>query len=336
MDPFFLPIQFNGPPNKIQYPQKILLCGSCFTEHIGHQLAEMKFDVLQNPNGILFDPLSVVHSLISYIKPQKYRQEDLFYLNELWQCWDHHSRFSETRQQFALDKINESQQRAHEFLKQADWLIITLGSSFFYTLNEQNRPVANCHRAPGGWFTKKLLSIDEMLASLDEAIHRLMGLNSSLQILFTISPVRHIRDGVIENNRSKARLIEVVHQLVQKFNRTFYFPAYELVIDVLRDYRFYDKDLVHPNYMATNYVLESFMQHYVHPDARTLADEIRKLAISRKHRPTHPDTSAHRRFLDEQLIKTRELAAKYPYLNFSEELAYFLGGEGGNYESVKV
>ena len=103
MDPFFLPIQFNGPPNKIQYPQKILLCGSCFTEHIGHQLAEMKFDVLQNPNGILFDPLSVVHSLISYIKPQKYRQEDLFYLNELWQSWDHHSRFSETRQQFALD-----------------------------------------------------------------------------------------------------------------------------------------------------------------------------------------------------------------------------------------
>ncbi len=119
---------------------------------------------------------------------------------------------------------------------------------------------------PGDWFAKKLLPVEEMLAVLDEAIHRLLDFNPKLQIMFTISPVRHIRDGVIENNRSKARLIEVVHQLVGKFNRTYYFPAYELVIDVLRDYRFYDKDLVHPNYMATNYVVENFMEHYVHPE----------------------------------------------------------------------
>ncbi len=131
-----------------------------------------------------------------------------------------------------------------------------------------------------------------MLAVLDEAMHRILDLNPKLQIVFTISPVRHIRDGVIENNRSKARLIEVAHQLVSKFNRTYYFPAYELVIDVLRDYRFYDKDLVHPNYMATNYVVENFMEHYVHADPRLLSEEIRKLQISRKHRPLHP---GHRR-----------------------------------------
>ena len=323
MDPFFLPIQICEPAERIRYPQKILLTGSCFTEHIGQHLQDMKFDILQNPNGILFDPLSVACSLISYLKPDLFQSDDLFFHNELWQSWKHHGQFSDTDQQNVLNKINDSQRTAHDFLKQADWLIITLGSSFAYFLTEKKKSVANCHRAPAGWFTKKLLPVEEMLAVLDEAIHRLFDVNPNLQIVFTISPVRHIRDGVIENNRSKARLIEVAHQLVSKFNRTYYFPAYELVIDVLRDYRFYDKDLVHPNYMATNYVVENFMEHYVHPDARLLAEEIRKLQISRRHRALHPGTEAHRRFLKEQYDKTLELAAKYPFLDFETELRHF-------------
>jgi hypothetical protein len=323
VDPFFLPIEIQAPAEKIRYPQKIILTGSCFTEHIGHHLSDMKFDILQNPNGILFDPLSVADSLISYLKPDLYRVEDLFLYNELWQSWKHHGLYSGMNQQSVLDKINQSQQAAHSFLKKADWLIITLGSAFAYLLKEQNKMVANCHRAPATWFTKKLLSVEEILAVLDEAMHRLFDINSQLQIVYTISPVRHIRDGVIENNRSKARLIEVAHQLVSKFNRTYYFPAYELVIDILRDYRFYDKDLVHPNYMATNYVVEHFMEYYVHPDARMLAEEIRKLQISRRHRALHPETEAHRRFLKEQYNKTIELAGKYPFLNFETELKHF-------------
>ena len=323
MDPFFLPIQIHAPADRIRYPQKIMLTGSCFTEHIGHHLQDLKFDILQNPNGIIFDPLSVASGLISYLEPRVYKPEDLFFFNELWQSWNHHSIFSETDQQQTIQKMNESQQAAHAFLKQANWLIITLGSAFSYHLKEKNKPVANCHRAPGDWFTKKLLTTEEMLASLDEAIHRIMDFNPSVQILFTISPVRHIRDGVIENNRSKARLIEVVHLLVSKFNRTYYFPAYELVIDVLRDYRFYDKDLVHPNYMATNYVLENFMEYYVQPEARMLAEEIRKLQVSLKHRALHPDTNAHRRFLREQYVKTLELSGKYPFLDFKNELEHF-------------
>jgi GSCFA family protein len=323
MDPFFLPIQIPVPAERISYPQKILLTGSCFTEHIGLHLSDMKFETLQNPNGILFDPLSVAYSLISYLKPAIYRSEDLFFHNELWQSWKHHGQFSDTGQQNVLGKINRSQQAAHYFLKQADWLIITLGSAFNYVLKEQNKPVANCHRAPAGWFIKKLQPVENMLAALDEALHRLFAFNPGLQIVFTISPVRHIRDGVIENNRSKARLIEVAHQLVSKFNRVYYFPAYELVIDVLRDYRFYDKDLVHPNYMATNYVLENFMEHYMNPETRLLAEEIRKLQSSYKHRALHPDTEAHRRFLQEQYARTLELAEKYPFLDFKPELLHF-------------
>ncbi len=325
MEPFFLNIHIPSPAELVHYPQKILLSGSCFTEHIGNHLADMKFDILQNPNGILFDPLSVAKSLISYIEPVEYRDGDLFYYNELWQSWNHHSFFSMGTKEEALRLINRSQQKAHQFLKQADWLIITLGSSFSYILAESGQSVANCHRAPGNWFKKKLLPTDEMLAVMDEALHRLFDFNPAVKIIFTISPVRHIRDGVIENNRSKARLIELVHQLVNKFDNCYYFPAYELVIDVLRDYRFYDRDLVHPNFMATQFVLEHFMENYVDSDSRVIAEEIRKLQISRKHRALHPDTDAHRRFLKEQLEKTRELSIQYPMINFQQELDHFSG-----------
>lgn len=326
MDPFFLPIHINPPADQIRYPQKIMLCGSCFTEHIGQQLTDMKFDVLQNPNGILFDPLSVSTSLISYLEPGLYKPEELFFYQELYQSWNHHGIFSSTNRLKTLEGINQSQKNAHRFLKQADWLILTLGSAFSYHLKEKNKPVANCHRAPGDWFTKKLLTVEEMLATLDEAIHRMMDFNSGLKIIFTISPVRHIRDGVIENNRSKARLIEVVHQLVGKFNRTYYFPAYELVIDVLRDYRFFDKDLVHPNYVATQYVMEKFMEFFVDADSGQLAEEIRKLQISRKHRALHPDTEAHRQFIRDQYSRTLTMANKYPFLDFRDELEYFKQG----------
>ena len=327
MDSFFLPIQISSPVQRIRYPQKIMLTGSCFTEHIGGQLAEMKFDVLQNPNGILFDPVSVAQSLISYIRPVLYKTDDLFYYNELWQSWNHHSLFSATMREKALNGINHSQQLAFRFLKEADWLVITLGSAFGYILEETGKPVANCHRAPAGWFRKKLFPIEEMLAQMDESLHRIKEFNPGLKIIFTVSPVRHIRDGVIENNRSKARLIEVVHQLVNKFDQCYYFPAYELVVDVLRDYRFFDRDLVHPNYTATQYVLEYFLENYMEADSKWLAGEIRKLQISKKHRALHPDTEGHARFLREQLQKTRDLAARYPAINFQEELDHFSAGQ---------
>ncbi len=323
MESFFLPIQINPPSERIRYQQKILLTGSCFTQHIGNYMEVVKFDVLQNPNGILFDPLSVAGSLVSYVEGKQYQKSDLFFLNDLWQSWKHHGLFSDTSQKRCLEKINESQSAAHEFLKKSDWLIITLGSAFSYTLKENQMPVANCHRAPADWFTKKLLSIEDMLAVFDETLHRLLHFNPVLKIIFTVSPVRHIRDGVTENNRSKARLIETVHHFVNKFDRIYYFPAYELVIDVLRDYRFFDKDLVHPNYQATAFVLDNFMQHYVESSSRNIAEEIKKIQTAYRHRALHPDTEAHKRFLNEYLLKTKALAEQYPFLDFKKEIDYF-------------
>ncbi len=320
---YMLDINIPTPKESINYREPILLTGSCFTEHIGNSLQELKFEVLQNPHGILFDPASVASSLVSYVQNKQYTANDLIYLNEVWQSWQHHSRFSHIDQETSLQLINASQQRAHEFLKTAKWLIITLGSSFSYRLTENGVPVANCHRAPGQWFRKHLMTIEEINTVLDNSLYQVLKFNPSLRVIFTVSPVRHIRDGVIDNNRSKARLIEVVHHLVNKFDRLYYFPAYELVIDVLRDYRFYDIDMVHPNYPATSFVLEHFMKHFTDAESQQVAAEVQRVVIARKHKAFHPATEAHRKFLKSHLDKAKELQAKYPFLKLQEEIDYF-------------
>ncbi len=331
---FQLPISYPSLRPPIRYGDKILLTGSCFTEHIANALRDWKFATLLNPNGILFDAASVASSLISYIHPKRYTAEDLAFFNELWQSWQHHSHFSGTDQSAVLAAINASQERAHGFLREADWLVITLGSSFSYRLATVVPPallsgsgalgaVANCHRAPGQQFVKHLLTIEEIVSALDSCLHQLFYFNPGLKVLFTVSPVRHSRDGVVENNRSKARLLESVHHLVSKFDRLFYFPAYELVIDVLRDYRFYDIDMVHPNYAATQFVLEQFVDYGIDGDSRPVLEEVKKLVAARRHRPLHPGTAAHARFRQEQYERCIDLARRHPVLDLQEELDYF-------------
>lgn len=341
---FMLKINLPKAEKLIDHQQKILSVGSCFTEHIGNALTEMKFQVLQNPNGILFDPVSVCSSLISYIHNKQYASEDLFYLNELWQSWQHHSRFSGMDKELVLNRINQSQSLAHQFLKEADWLIITLGSAFNYRLQgdvsksagipqvshlENAGAVANCHRAPSQFFQKNLLTVAEIIEKLDNTIHQLFYFNRKLNIIFTISPVRHIRDGVVENNRSKARLIEAVHHMVSKFARLHYFPSYELVIDVLRDYRFYDIDMVHPNYPATEFVLQKFMQTFMSDETSALSEEFKKIAIAWKHKPSHPATEGHKKFMRTYLEKLKNYQVIYPNLDFEKELEYFSKAEAG-------
>ena len=334
---FMVNIDPRKSPKQISYSDKILLVGSCFTEHIGNSLADLKFSILQNPSGILFDPHSVSKSLLSYVECKHYSNNDFFQLNEVWHSWSHHSRFSHTDLSEAVRIVNESQKNAHEFLKDADWIIITLGSSFSYQLTEQAirtkefsaKPplgglgVANCHRAPAQWFNKQLMTIEQIVSDLETSLQRLLQFNSRLNIIFTVSPVRHIRDGVIDNNRSKARLIEAVHHLVNKYDNLHYFPAYELMIDVLRDYRFYDVDLVHPNYMATEFVLEKFAEACVDDDSRKLMSEVQTIVTARKHKAFQPETQAHKQFLKTYHERTKELKRNYPFLDLAEEINYF-------------
>lgn len=330
-------LNFDPPKlsKQISYRDKLMLVGSCFTEHIGNALGDAKFTLLQNPNGILFDPVSVCGSLISYVNNKQYNESDLFLLNEVWNSWQHHSRFSHIDRTEGLRVINESQKRAHEFLKEVDWLVITLGTSFSYRLTNFNSSarmfsngehpvaVANCHRAPAQWFSKHLLSIQEIIEALDLCMHQLFQFNPRLKIIFTVSPVRHIRDGVVDNNRSKARLIEAVHHMVNKFDKLYYFPSYEIVIDILRDYRFYDIDFVHPNYLATDFVLQKFATSCLDEEARQVMEELKKINIARRHKAFQPTTDAHKQFLKVSAEKTKELQRKFPFLNLNEELDYF-------------
>jgi hypothetical protein len=332
---WMLDIDLKKLARPITYRDKILLMGSCFTEHIGDALEELKFSVLQNPNGILFDPVSVSKSLTSYIQNKKYTEAGLFQLNEVWHSWDHHSRFSNINAGEAIRNINESQQKAHEFLKQADCIIITLGSSFYYRLTKLaessktppseglGEAVSNCHRAPAQWFSKHLLEISETISMIDDCIQQLLQFNPRLNFIFTVSPVRHIRDGVVENNRSKARLLESVHHIVDKYEQAHYFPAYELMIDVLRDYRFYDIDMVHPNYPATEFVLEKFAESCIDSTSQKLMQEVKDIVIARKHKAFQPETKAHGQFLMTYFEKAMALQKKNPFLDFKEELVYF-------------
>jgi hypothetical protein len=308
----------------ISYTDTILLTGSCFTEHIADRLSGYKFNTLSSPNGILFNPLSVADSLDSYIERRIYTHNDLFYLNEVWNSWHHHSRYSNIDKQAALDAINSSQAVAADFIVEADWVIVTLGTAFQYYLKETGLPVANNHRAPAQWFDKRLLEINEIENALAHTIQRLYKVNPNARIIFTISPVRHVREGVIENNRSKARLIEAVHTLCANFSHVNYFPAYELLIDILRDYRYYDIDFVHPNYLATSYIWEQFVAAYIDPSITGLMQEVLDIITARMHRPRFPQTAAHHKFKADYAGRVQRLLGRYPFLNLKEELVYFL------------
>ncbi|MFT3704617.1 MAG: GSCFA domain-containing protein [Agriterribacter sp.] len=321
-------------PQRITHQQKILLSGSCFTEHISNYLLDNKFAVLSNPNGILFNPISIASSITSYIEQKTYTKEELFYYNDTWNSWDHHSRFSDTDAETAVKKINDAQLQAHEFIKTADWVIITLGSAFVYEWLDKSSPiypvrntandiVANCHKVPADKFRKRLLTVEEVLTALDNLMHRIFIFNPAAKIIFTISPVRHLRDGLIENNKSKAVLIQAVHHIVEKFEKLFYFPAYELVIDDLRDYRFYAEDMVHPNYMATDYVWEKFTAACIDPSSHALMKEMSKINAAIKHRAFNPSSAGHQQFLKNNFTKVQELQVQHPHIDFSKELRYF-------------
>lgn len=312
-------------PQPLTYRDQLLLTGSCFTEHIAGRLAQHKFSVLQNPHGILFNPLSVAGSLDSYLEGRQYAAADLFFLNETWNSWDHHTRFSDVDPEKALQKINTSQEEAGRFIREAKWVVITLGSAFQYYLKDGEKPVANNHRAPAQWFEKRLLEIDGIVGALSNTIAKLLQANPSAQVLFTISPVRHIRDGVVANNRSKARLIEAVHTLCDTFPQCHYFPAYELVIDILRDYRFYDIDFVHPNYLATETVWEHFAAACIAPEALPVMEQVKDIMVASSHRPRFPGTEGHRKFMAAYAEKVRRLKAAHPYLDLTAEAAYFTG-----------
>lgn len=314
-----LPIDIPRLEPGIALGDSIYLCGSCFTANMVGYFERHKFSVKQNSHGIIFNPMSVYHALIDVVEGKVYQESDLFYLNEYWHSWYHHSDFSFLEKEQTLEKINTTIQAHRTFLKECSFLFITLGSAFAYWQVDEQMYVSNNHRAPANWFRKDLLPIDTITAQLQRMQESLHQFNPKLNIIYTISPVRHVRDGVIENNRSKARLLEAVHSLPNRY----YFPSYELVLDVLRDYRFYDIDLVHPNYLATQLVWEHLVQACIQPAAYPVMKQLEQVYKARHHEAKDVRSKAHTAFLEQHYALCLQLQAEYPALNFKEELDYF-------------
>lgn len=304
---------------KLNYTQTSFFLGSCFAENIGDLMLKHKFKTLLNPHGVLYNPLSIAVALRRYIKNDWLTEKELFFANDCWNSWEHHSRFSDSDKQKCLSEINKSISEAHIALKNADWLNITFGSAFIYKRGSQ--VVGNCHKQPQKEFVKTMLSKAEIVEEYQILIKELTSFNPKLKIVFTISPVRYVRDGVVENNISKARLIDSVHQLAG--GNIFYFPSYELIVDDLRDYRFYKEDLVHPNEQAINYVFEKFVAANFDEKSVQLLNVIKEIIAAKKHRPFNPETDSHKKFKSNFYERCKKLQSENPEINFREEINYF-------------
>ena len=325
---FKLTLEAKPSKHLIEYEDKLMLIGSCFTENIGAKFKTHLFNVFENPYGILFNPISVSTALNEIVESKVYTVEDLFQHNELWHSWNHHSRFSAVQKEDALEKINASISAAHLFLKSANRLVITLGSAWLYHLTNnaplgKGQVVANNHKAPSDWFYKSLMGPADLMATLKNLVNRLQAFNPNLHIIFTISPVRHLREGLVENNRSKAVLIHAVHELISQSDKLDYFPAYEYVIDDLRDYRFYAEDLVHPNFAASGYVWDKLIETYMDTDTQSLMKQVAEIQLAYNHKPFFVGSVEHQKFIQSCIQKTESLLEAHPYLSLEGHLAFF-------------
>ncbi|MGB0882810.1 MAG: GSCFA domain-containing protein [Vicingaceae bacterium] len=299
----------------ISHKTPVLLIGSCFTESIGGKLEENKFDVFSNPTGIIFNPISVVNTLKRVFENRKFTGNDLKNYNDKWISFEHHGSFSSFNKETCLTEINESIVNANQHLKKSKTIFITLGSAWVYECKGVG-VVANCHKIPNKNFTKRLLSVKEILSAFEQITVELKDFN----VVFTVSPVRHAKDGLHENNLSKATLLLAINNLVEQQANYHYFPAYELVIDELRDYRFFKDDLVHPTEMAVNYVWEKFKSCYFNEDTELLVNEVQKIKQAVNHKPFSFESKEHQQFIQKQIGLMNGLTEKYPFLNFKAEV----------------
>jgi hypothetical protein len=282
---FILPFRVPPAKNAIGYQHNLLCIGSCFASEIGELIKEHQFNVALNPHGILFHSQSIAIALNDYITNRSYTNKDLVMDQNRWHSLHHHGSFSHANKEVCLDQINTNINKAHLSTKNADWLCITLGSSWVYEFIPTGEIVANCHKIPSANFKKKLLEASDQVKLLQAQIDLLRVFNPKINIILTVSPVKYIRDGIIENNISKSHLLIAANEISQNNKNCHYFPAFELVNDVLRDYRFYKEDLVHPNDQAMKFVWEQFIKTYLEPQQSSLFEEVSAWVKFNEHTP---------------------------------------------------
>jgi hypothetical protein len=299
---------------KIDYHSQLLWMGSCFAENMGNQFAQLGFSQLSNPFGILFQPLALQRLVERALQANYFTQTDLVHHNGLWHCFELHSICSNSDPEVMLEQLNAKLNLLKIQLEKATLIGFTLGTAWVYRHIERKEVVANCHKIPQAQFAKELLSVGQIETALHKLIESIQAVNPNVQVVFTVSPVRHSKDGLVENQRSKAQLLVALHQLLET-HQVYYFPAYEILLDELRDYRFYADDLLHPSPLAIRYIWEKWLSISTTPETQALIVEVEAIQKSRQHRPFNPDTAEHQVFLEKLEKKVEELRNKGVIIN---------------------
>lgn len=302
--------------NQIDYNSKVILLGSCFSENIGDKFSYFKFQSVVNPLGILFHPLAIENLITRSINKAYYSEDDLYFNNEQWCCLDAHSKLNKTSKEELLKALNIQIDETHQQLINASHVVITLGTSWVYRHIASDVIVANCHKLPQKQFLKELLSIEQITESIEAIVSLVKSVNPNATFLFTVSPVRHIKDGFVENTQSKAHLLSAIHEVVEPRKHSYYFPSYEIMMDELRDYRFYNSDMLHPNEVAIDYIWEKFKTVWLSEEALKTSECVSVIQAKKAHRPFNPTSDAHQKFISKLETEIEELHTKYPHISF--------------------
>jgi len=306
--------------NPIDYNSKIISIGSCFAENMAEKFDYFKFQNETNPFGIIFNSVSIEKIISRIIKKEFYTEKDIFFYNERWHSYEVHSDLSNSDRQELLETLNKAISETYKNLKEATHIIITYGTSWIYRNTESDQIVANCHKVPQKQFSKELLSVEVIQKSIQNTIDLIQVLNPDINFIFTVSPVRHIKDGFAENQLSKSHLFAGLHQVLKTHNSEFithnYFPSYEIMMDELRDYRFYAEDMLHPNQVAIDYIWHKFSENYISEDSISTMQEVSEIQKSLRHRSFNPDSEQHQKFLAKLQQRISSIQEKWAHIKF--------------------
>lgn len=292
----------------------MFLLGSCFAENIGDKFEYYKFQNYVNPFGILFHPVAIHNLVAKALQGKKYTDEDVFLNNEQFHSFDAHSKLSQSTKSLMLHQLNAASQKTGHYLKQSSHVIITLGTAWVYKYLETNKVVANCHKIPQQQFKKHILSVQDIVHALQSIISQVKQVNPNVNFIFTVSPVRHIKDGFIENTQSKSHLITAIHQVLD--NQSHYFPSYEIMMDQLRDYRFYNDDMIHPSNKAVQYIWDSFKEVWFDDTTEKTMQTVALIQKGLQHKPFNASSEAHIKFLEQLVAKQEQLQKQFPFIKF--------------------
>ncbi|RHJ90846.1 GSCFA domain-containing protein [Parabacteroides bouchesdurhonensis] len=314
------PVSIPKPRFTFEYGNQIMLFGSCFAENIGSKLEDSKFTVDLNPFGTLYNPASVALALRKLFQPERFTGKDLFQHGEIYHSFSHHSKFSSTSEAECLENINERLFASSERLRQANRLVITFGTAYVYKLKENGQIVSNCHKLPEKMFTRELLPVQDIVENWQKLLLSLWEQNPELKVLFTVSPIRHWKDGAHGNQISKATLLLAIEQLQKSYaTHIEYFPAYEIMMDELRDYRFYADDMLHPSSLAIEYIWQGFKENYLSQESLAILKEWNDIKKALNHKPFQPESDAYRQFISQTLLKMERISRKIASFDISKE-----------------